>query len=223
MIGQQAVVIGAGDGLGRSLALLLAGEGYDIGLVARREGPLQALATEIVGRGGTATTLVADAAEPDAIGSAVATLADRVPIGVLVYNAAAAGGPLIDTDVGTLGRAMNVNVLSAVAATRAAMTGLEATGGAALLTGGGLALHPSAAAGVLSLGKSALRTAALLLAADVADRGVRVRTLTVAGQIAPGGAFDPDRIAAAFWRLAGSDTDVEQVFTGADPAAPARS
>ena len=137
---------------------------------------------------------------------------------MLAYNAAAMGGRLIDIDPETLQRATNVNVLSPIAAVRAAVSGLEQTQGTVLLTGGGLALHPNAAIGVLSLGKAGLRTVAHLLAED--PRGVRVRTLIIAGIVEPGGPFDPDTIADAFWALqADPDADVERVFSGEDKEA----
>ena len=41
----------------------------------------------------------------------------------------------------------------------------------------------------------------LTLAEDLRDTGIRVGTVTVHGIVAPGTAFDPDNIAAAFMRL----------------------
>jgi NAD(P)-dependent dehydrogenase (short-subunit alcohol dehydrogenase family) len=66
-----------------------------------------------------------------------------------------------------------------------ALPDLEAQKGSVLFTGGGLALHPNADAGVLSVGKAAIRAAALVLAADLAPRGVSVHTITIAGLIRP--------------------------------------
>ncbi|MGH9190104.1 MAG: SDR family NAD(P)-dependent oxidoreductase [Acidimicrobiales bacterium] len=212
---QQAIVIGAGSGIGRSLALRLAKENFDLALLARNTGHLELIAEEVRATGRSAVTVSCDAADPEAVAATVASLAQRAPTGVLTYNAAAMGGRLIDTDPETLQRATNVNVLSPIAAVRAALSGLEHTQGTVLLTGGGLALHPNAAIGVLSLGKAGLRTVAHLLADDLAPRGVRVRTLIITGIVAPGGPFDPDTIADAFWALqADPDADVERVFSG---------
>ncbi|MDP9371582.1 MAG: SDR family NAD(P)-dependent oxidoreductase, partial [Chloroflexota bacterium] len=50
--GQVAVVTGASAGVGRATALALAAEGATVGLIARRAGPLEAVAEEIARAGG---------------------------------------------------------------------------------------------------------------------------------------------------------------------------
>src|SRR5271165_81098 len=55
-----AVVTGASSGIGRALALELAGRGYQVGLLARRRKPLEDLACEIQMRGGSAQIAAAD-------------------------------------------------------------------------------------------------------------------------------------------------------------------
>ncbi len=49
--GARAVVTGAGDGIGRATARLLAAEGARVLLVGRRAGPLETLAAEIAADG----------------------------------------------------------------------------------------------------------------------------------------------------------------------------
>ena len=53
----------------------------------------------------------------------------------------------------------------------------------------------------LSLGKAGVRALTELLARAYEPGGVHVATVTVAGAVAPGTAFDPDDIAEEFWRL----------------------
>ena len=53
----------------------------------------------------------------------------------------------------------------------------------------------------LSLGKAGVRALAALLARAYEPAGVHVATVTVAGAVAPGSAFDPDEIAEEYWRL----------------------
>ncbi|MFC7546951.1 hypothetical protein [Plantactinospora sp. GCM10030261] len=74
----------------------------------------------------------------------------------------------------------------------------------------------------LSLGKAGLRALTTLLAQEYGPRGVHVATVTVCGAVAPGGEFDPDRIAEHYLRLHGQPPDAweqEVVFAGE----PARS
>ena len=62
--------------------------------------------------------------------------------------------------------------------------------------------------------KAALRNLAIALDKDLRETTIAVRTLTIRGSIAPGTAFDPDRIARALWQIANSDGVVHE-FTGA--------
>lgn len=209
----MALVIGAGPGIGRSLASQLAAAGHPVALIARSAEHLEALAAQLSADGAEVITRQADAGDAGKLADVVTALRDEAPIGVLAYNAMYAAGQLATADLGDLRSSLEVNLVSAIAATQAALPDLEAAGGSVLLTGGGLALYPNNEYGVLSVGKAALRTAALALAADLAPRGVRVRTLTIAGFVAPGTAFDPDRIAARLIGLADGD-EVEVVYQG---------
>lgn len=84
--------------------------------------------------------------------------------------------------------------------------------GSLLFTGGGLALYPEYGADVISLtaGKAAMRALVLALAPKFAPMGLHVATVTVAGTVAPGTAFDPDAIANVFLGLHGQAPDVWQ-------------
>jgi hypothetical protein len=53
----------------------------------------------------------------------------------------------------------------------------------------------------LSLGKAAIRALAAMLDEQYGPSGVHVATVTVAGPVAPGGAWDPDDVAEHYWRL----------------------
>src|SRR6202008_421403 len=99
-----------------------------------------------------------------------------------------------------------VDVIGAIVVAQSAAPAMRAAGfGTIIVTGGGFADHPIPALGTLSLGKAALRSAATMLGADLAADGIRVATLTIAGQIASGTAFDPENIAARYWEVVNSD------------------
>ncbi|MGA9835036.1 MAG: hypothetical protein WBQ71_28290 [Trebonia sp.] len=80
--------------------------------------------------------------------------------------------------------------------------------------------HPIPALATVSLGKAALRSAATMLGADLGPDGIRVATLTIAGQIAAGNAFDPARIAERYWQIVQLDDpwQAEFHFTGGQGA-----
>jgi len=88
--------------------------------------------------------------------------------------------------------------------------------GTILFTGGGFADHPIPTLATVSLGKAALRSAATMLKADLEPDGIRVASLTIAGQIVADTAFDPERIAARYWEIVNSKGpwQAEFRFTG---------
>jgi short-subunit dehydrogenase len=86
--GPWALIVGGSEGIGESFARKLAADGFRLILVARKPGPLQALADDL-GRGGTEVrTLSADLSKADAI-DAVRAVTDDVEVGLLIYNAGA--------------------------------------------------------------------------------------------------------------------------------------
>lgn len=196
-----AVAVGAGSGLGRSLALRFAREGLHVALLARDADRLERLAAEMDDGGGTALPVPCDAGDPAALAEVVSGLRATAPIALLAYNAAAVGGELATSTLQQLRAAADVNLHSPVLAVQAALPDLQAHHGSVLLTGGGFALQPSGRFGVLSVGKAGLRATALALAQDPALDRVKVRTITVAGTIAPGTALDPDLITDTFWQV----------------------
>lgn len=209
-----AIVIGPGPGLGRELALLLAREGYVVGLVGRRRDALDALEAEISQQGGLAFVELADAADPDSIARAVRALDSQTPTAVLAYNAVQrSSSSLVEVAADELSVATLVNLVSPMVAVQALVEPLVANGGVVLLVGGGSALNPTAASGVLATGKASIRVAALSLADELGPKGVRVRTITIAGLMDPKGPLEPWAVAEALWAQRNEDA-VELIYSG---------
>ncbi|MDT5191183.1 MAG: hypothetical protein QOI28_3434, partial [Mycobacterium sp.] len=123
-----AVVTGASSGIGEATAKTLAGLGFHVVCVARREDRISALADEI---GGTAT--VADVTDPDAVDALAAGL-DRVD--VLVNNAGGAKGtePVADADLEHWRWMWETNVLGTLRVTRALLPKLIDSGDGLIVT-----------------------------------------------------------------------------------------
>ncbi|HEY1968686.1 MAG TPA: SDR family NAD(P)-dependent oxidoreductase [Pseudonocardia sp.] len=85
----SALVTGASSGIGEEYARLLAEQGHDLVLVARRTEQLKRVATELEGTHGiTATVITADLARPDAPARVVTELDNAgIEIDVLINNA----------------------------------------------------------------------------------------------------------------------------------------
>lgn len=211
----HAVLVGVGPGLGASLARTFAAAGYDLTLVARTSASLTPVADEVRATGRTAREELLDVSNLDAVRDAVGRAGEWREISLLHHNASMHAGGLLAADPDTLRASVEVNALAAVVAVQAALPGLVATGGRVTWTGGGVALSPSGEYGVLALGKAAMRAAGFALAQELAPHGVTLRMLTIKGFIRPGGRFDPDRIAEAFWAFAQEPgADVERLYDG---------
>jgi NADP-dependent 3-hydroxy acid dehydrogenase YdfG len=211
----HAVVVGVGPGLGASLARTFAAAGHDVTLVARTTASLAPVAAEIRSTGRVVQEQLVDVRDLDAVAAVVRRAGAWRPISLLHHNASMNPGGLLQADPDTLRDSVGVNALAAVVAVQAALPDLVGTRGLVTWTGGGIALHPRGEYGVLALGKAAMRAAGLALAQELAPQGVRLRMLTVNGFIRPGGRFDPDRIAEAFWAHATDpQADVERIYDG---------
>ena len=95
LAGQTAIVTGAGSGMGRAIAALLAADGASVALVGRRAEPLEKVAAEIRAEGGTAVVLPADITEADDVAALVEDVHRELgPVDILVNNAGSASSVL---------------------------------------------------------------------------------------------------------------------------------
>jgi NAD(P)-dependent dehydrogenase (short-subunit alcohol dehydrogenase family) len=217
---RHLLLIGAGPGVGASVVRRFGREGFRSTLIARGE-KLEQLAQELRGDGLEIETASADIADLDGYRATLERIfrAPGAP-GVAVYNAALPDpGEILDATVGGLRTAYDVDVVGAVVAAQIAAPVLRTAGaGTLLFTSGGFADHPVPALASLSMGKAALRAAATLIAAGVKEDGIHAATITIAGSVVRGTAFDPDIIADLFWTAHTDPTDAWQTeyrFTGA--------
>jgi short-subunit dehydrogenase len=213
------LLVGAGPGLGMAVARRFAVGGYRVTLVARSTDKLGDLAGSLSDTGAEIGTIEADASDPEGLGARLTEL-DRgqgAP-GVIIYNAVM-GAPdqLLSASVDHLQAAYAVDVISAIVVAQVAARAMKAAGfGTMIVTGGAFANHPIPALATVSLGKAALRSAATMLGADLEPDGIRVATLTIAGRIVAGMAFDLERIAERYWDVVQTDGQwqAEFRFTG---------
>jgi short-subunit dehydrogenase len=120
---RRVLVTGASSGIGRELALALAGRHARVLLSARREELLVALAEECRRTGGEADYAAGDVTEAAYRAALVKRAADRWGgLDVLVNNAGvSAHGPFTASDEVTLRRVMEVNFFAAAELTRLAL------------------------------------------------------------------------------------------------------
>jgi NADP-dependent 3-hydroxy acid dehydrogenase YdfG len=214
----DVIVLGVGPGLGIAAARAFARAGHGVGVVARSPQRVAAAVDELRAAGHRAHGRAADAADPAGLTAALRELVGELgALDVLHHNISRfrAGG-VAGTGAADLAEDLASGVVSLLTAVRAVLPELTAASGTVLATGGGAADRPPADALTLGPQKAALRALVLAMAADLAPRGVAVRTLTVQGVIAPGTSFDPERIAARLVALAAdpAGSPVESRYSG---------
>ena len=112
--GQWAVIAGASEGTGRAFARKVAAQGLNCILIARREGPLAALADEIRNESRVeCITSVVDLATTDACDRIVAAVGTR-DVGLYISNAGSDpnGAQFLENDLGKWVELVNRNVLT---------------------------------------------------------------------------------------------------------------
>lgn len=215
-----AIIIGYGPGVSAAVAAAFAFEGHPIALIARDAAKLDLAVDALRASGFEAQGFVADAGDAAALTTALDAARDAFgDAQVLIYNAALwRPGPVLATTPESFDADFQVCVTGALVAARALAPAMIAAGrGTLLFTGGGLALYPSPQAPSLSVGKAGIRALALMLAAELAPNGIRVGTVTIAGEVAADTPFAPEKIADAFLALHRTPPDpatAEIVFQG---------
>ena len=123
LAGKTALVTGAGKGIGKAIAIALAQEGVHVGLVARTEKDLLAVAEEIKALGVNAFIATADMADRLAVEAAVTTLSDQLgSVDILINNAGtAAFGKFLDLEPEVWENMIKVNLFGVYYATRAVL------------------------------------------------------------------------------------------------------
>lgn len=199
------VVVAAGPGLGRAVALRFAREGAAVGLVARSTDRLTDLVAEISAAGASAVaTAAADVGDEGALRAALAEL--RSALGeatVLVYNGSAyVEGSVTSLPADRLQLAFDVGVVGALVAAQEAVPAMRAAGrGTVLFTGSVAADRGSTSAAAVGVAKAGLRSLARSLHKEVDGTGVRASTVTIDGVLQGPKALDVDEIADLYWDL----------------------
>jgi NAD(P)-dependent dehydrogenase (short-subunit alcohol dehydrogenase family) len=112
--GRVAVITGGSRGLGRAMALALAGEGARIALVARDREKLDAVAGEVAAAGGEARGFVADVTDEDRVGLLAKEIKDTLGGASILINNAGINirKKLIDFTFSEWNSVQDTNVLS---------------------------------------------------------------------------------------------------------------
>jgi NAD(P)-dependent dehydrogenase (short-subunit alcohol dehydrogenase family) len=179
----KGIVTGAARGLGEGIAARLVSDGWDVTLIDRDPAIVTAaerLRADAV-RGGGATGVEGDVADPRWVESEVPGVIDRLGGLTLLVNNAGIGGPstaVVDTAVDEFRRVLDVNLVGTFLMAKACIPSLIASGGGAIVNLGSIFGQQGVANGAAycaSKGGVALLTHSLAL--ELAPHGVRVNTI----------------------------------------------
>ena len=179
--GSTALITGASSGIGAALARELAGRGFGITLVARREEPLREIAAELSGRHGVRVEAFAcDVGEPAGRDELAAKVeASGLRVAVLANNAGwGTYKPFAEVERERVLAEVRVNGEAVVDLTARWLPGMVERGeGAVLVTASTAAFQPLPGNAVYAAGKSFALSFAEALHQEVRGRGLTVTAL----------------------------------------------
>ncbi|GAB3550649.1 SDR family NAD(P)-dependent oxidoreductase [Arthrobacter tumbae] len=202
-------IIGAGQGLGAAVARRFGKEGYDVGLISRHQGRLDALADELAKDGINAKGFAADVRDPDSIAKALEQVTETLgPIEVLQYSPLPQKDfmrPVLETTPADLVGPIEFSIYGPVAAVHQVVPGMRFLGenrGTILFVNGGSAVKPGRNVTGTSVAFAGQAAYAELLNEVLGEEGIQVSQLIIGGRIVEGDPEkDPDVLAGILWDL----------------------
>ena len=181
LTGKNALITGAGKGIGKAVALALAAEGTNVVLLARTTADLEAVATEAEAFGVKALIVTADIADIHSVNSAVEkALATFSTIDILINNAGVGKfGKFLDLTPEEFENIIKINLFGTYYATRAVLPGMIAQQSGDIINISSTAgLRGAAATSAYSASKFAVMGLTESLMQEVRKHNIRVTALT---------------------------------------------
>jgi NADP-dependent 3-hydroxy acid dehydrogenase YdfG len=180
--GKVALITGAGSGIGREAAILLAREGATVVLTGRRTAPLEEVAAVIAKVGGKAVCRALDIESRAAIVDAVAWVTAEIgPVDILVNNAGSASRVLNARFISEeeWNTTVNVNLTAVFNLTQAVLPAMIARGEGTVITVSSLAvINPNLLGGAAyGAAKAGVKNFMTFLHNTYRNQGIRATTI----------------------------------------------
>lgn len=206
------VIVGAGPGLGLTIAKTFGSNGFRVALIARRKESLDQMVAILRSFAIESKGFVADVMDEQSIIKAFSLVKTEYgSVDVLEYspiNMEFIPPSQITTAIAK--RTFEFQVLGAIASVQQVLPDMiNKKDGAILLTGGRSSIIPMPMIGSLSLMAASLRNYAYILNEELAEKGIYSGTVTICCQITP---EITDRIAALYWDMYQKRNRVEEIF-----------
>ncbi|TPK68719.1 MULTISPECIES: SDR family oxidoreductase [unclassified Mesorhizobium] len=192
-----AVITGASSGIGAVYADRLAGQGYDLVLVARRADRLEELAERLrYAYSRKASVISADLADDDDVRRVERAVSTDDSVTLLVNNAGLGGAQVVATaDADAAERMIKVNVIALTRLTRAVLPGFLARNRGAIVNIASVLAFDTSFGGIYSGTKAYVVNFTEALQREVAGTHVQAQVVL------------PGATRTDFWEAAGSDID----------------
>jgi len=182
LTGQVAVITGAGSGMGKETARLLARDGASVALVGRRQDVLDDVRQSIVDDGGIAATYAVDITRADEVTQLIASVAERFgPVDILVNNAGSSSSVLNPQWLGEQEwrQVLDVNLTAVFQLTQAVLPGmLEREAGTIVTVSSLAAVNPNLLGGAAyGAAKAGVRNFMTFLHNTFRNQGLRAITV----------------------------------------------
>ena len=179
--GKNALITGAGKGIGKAVALALAAEGTNVILLARTTADLEAVAAEAQAYGVQTLIVTGDIADINSVNQAVEkAIAQLKTIDILINNAGIGKfGKFLDLTPAEFENIIKINLFGTYYATRAVLPGMiEAQSGDIINISSTAGLRGAAATSAYSASKFAVIGLTESLMQEVRKHNIRVTALT---------------------------------------------
>jgi NAD(P)-dependent dehydrogenase (short-subunit alcohol dehydrogenase family) len=182
LMGKVALVTGAGSGIGRASAVLLAREGAAVGLLGRTESELKEAAREIEQKGGRAHVLLADVADARAVQAAIERLVTAEKALHVVFANAGVNGvwaPIEELAIEEWQRTLAINLNGTFFTLKYAAPHLKRQGGSIIVCASvnGTRMFGNTGATAYSCSKAAQVAMVKMLAVELGPHAVRINAV----------------------------------------------
>ena len=178
---KNALITGAGKGIGKAIAIALAKEGVNVILMARTQSDLDEVAKEVTALGVKSLTLIADVADINSVNTAVEkALSEFKTIDILINNAGiAAFGKFLDLEPSAWENIIKVNLMGTYYVTRSVLPNMiERQTGDIINISSTAGLNGNAMTSAYSASKFAVLGLTDSLMQEVRKHNIRVTALT---------------------------------------------
>lgn len=177
--GKVALVTGAGQGIGRGIALAMAKEGARLAITGRTKDKLDAVVAEIAAFGGKALALVCDMGDRTQVETAVHSLVEHYgQLDALINNAQSTSQQLIEnTTLEEIALSYNSGTMGTFHAMQVCLPHLKVRGGTVINFGSNTAVSGDPTFGAYAMAKEAIRGLTRVAAKEWGRYNIRVNCI----------------------------------------------